>query len=189
MLSLITRLLWFTGWFAKETSAFQVYEWLLPGSRHQPGFAPKGKGVARAFGRQKLTSCRGKNMAIYLCNGAVAPLVLLLLAGGAAGASDRYPADWNHVHQETLEHYTDILRMHTTNPPGNEPRSPVTSRTFSIANELPRNFCARRGAPTWSPASTATARESGLVEKCATSANIFAQSTFLTASDDLWDWM
>jgi hypothetical protein len=79
-------------------------------------------------------------MAIYLCNGAVAPLVLLLLACGAAGASDRYPADWNHVHQETLEHYTDILRMHTTNPPGNEPRSPVTSRTFSIANELPRNF-------------------------------------------------
>ena len=52
-------------------------------------------------------------MAIYLCNGAVAPLVLLLLACGAAGASDRYPADWNHVHQETPEHYPAILRMDT----------------------------------------------------------------------------
>ncbi len=59
-------------------------------------------------------------MATYLCNRAAAPSVLLFLASSAAMASDRYPVDWSKIHAETLEHYTDILRMDTTNPPGNE---------------------------------------------------------------------
>src|SRR2546427_11391440 len=89
---------------------------------------------------QKIDILPRKNMAIYLCNGAVAPLVLLLLAGGAAMPSDRYRIDWNQVRRETLEHYINVLRMDTTNPPGTRPRSPVTSRTFSTAKELPRSF-------------------------------------------------
>ena len=91
-------------------------------------------------------------MAIYLCNGAVAPLVLLLLAGGAAMPSDRYPVDWNQVHQETLEHYTDILRMDTTNPPGNESRiaryvkdvldrEGVTAQIFTLDPERANVVC------------------------------------------------
>jgi acetylornithine deacetylase/succinyl-diaminopimelate desuccinylase-like protein len=43
-----------------------------------------------------------------------------LLAGGAARASDRYAVDWSKVHPETLEHYMRVLRVDTTNPPGNE---------------------------------------------------------------------
>jgi len=50
--------------------------------------------VAWACGGQKFDNLPGKNVAIYLCNGAAAPLVLLLLAGGAAIASDRCPVDW-----------------------------------------------------------------------------------------------
>src|SRR5947209_6629462 len=53
------------------------------------------------------------------CN-VFALLALALLGGGAAGASERYAVDWKKTHLETVEHYTRVLRMDTTNPPGNE---------------------------------------------------------------------
>jgi len=47
---------------------------------------------------------------------------LLLFAGSAASAAERYTIDWDKLQPETLEHYTHVLRIDTTNPPGNETR-------------------------------------------------------------------
>jgi acetylornithine deacetylase/succinyl-diaminopimelate desuccinylase-like protein len=47
-------------------------------------------------------------------------LVVVLLFAARAIAADRYTVQWDKVHQETLEHYTHVLRIDTTNPPGNE---------------------------------------------------------------------
>ncbi|MBZ5591403.1 MAG: M20/M25/M40 family metallo-hydrolase [Acidobacteriia bacterium] len=49
-----------------------------------------------------------------------AATVVLLLVAGSARASDRYPVRWEKVHAETLEHFTHVLRIDTSNPPGNE---------------------------------------------------------------------
>ena len=46
--------------------------------------------------------------------------VALLLLAGSASASDRYPVRWDKVHTETLEHFTHVLRINTSSPPGNE---------------------------------------------------------------------
>lgn len=56
-------------------------------------------------------------MAIFRCK-----LILLLLAAGAA-AQERYPVDWAKVAPETIAHYSALLRLDTTNPPGNETRA------------------------------------------------------------------
>lgn len=49
-------------------------------------------------------------------------LMLLLLAAAAAG-EDRYPVDWARVGPETIAHYSALLRLDTSNPPGNETRA------------------------------------------------------------------
>jgi acetylornithine deacetylase/succinyl-diaminopimelate desuccinylase-like protein len=49
-----------------------------------------------------------------------ATLVLSLAAGGTTRAADRYAVDWDKVRTETLEHYTHVLHIDSTNPPGNE---------------------------------------------------------------------
>src|SRR5579872_1063686 len=59
-------------------------------------------------------------MGTYRCNGAAALLGLCLWAGGGARAAERYAVDWDNVHAETLEHYTHLLRIDSSNPPGNE---------------------------------------------------------------------
>jgi|SRR5579859_4537733 len=86
----------------------------------------------------EITTCRKKTWQYTFCNGAAAPLVLLLLAGGAAMPSDRYPVDWNQVHRETLEYDTNVLRLDNANLPGNRSKIAVTSRTFLIAKALPQ---------------------------------------------------
>jgi len=94
-------------------------------------------------------------MAIYLCNGAAAPLVLLLLAGGAAMPSDRYPAGWNKVRQETLEPYTNVLRWRRPIRRGNESkivryvkdvrdREGVTAQLFDLDPERAHDSGAHR---------------------------------------------
>jgi acetylornithine deacetylase/succinyl-diaminopimelate desuccinylase-like protein len=46
----------------------------------------------------------------------------LLLAASAA-AQDRYPVDWKKLEPEILDRFTELLRIDTTNPPGNETRA------------------------------------------------------------------
>ena len=36
------------------------------------------------------------------------------------GAQDQYPVDWQAVEAESLEHFSNLIRMDTSNPPGNE---------------------------------------------------------------------
>lgn len=47
----------------------------------------------------------------------------LIAAIMPAFASERYPVPWSEVHAQTIEHYTHLLRIDTTNPPGNETRA------------------------------------------------------------------
>ena len=35
-------------------------------------------------------------------------------------AQDRYLVDWEAISNEALNHFTELLRINTTNPPGNE---------------------------------------------------------------------
>ena len=49
-------------------------------------------------------------------------LFIFLLAGLplAGVCQDRYPVDWEQVEEEALTHFTALLRIDTSNPPGNE---------------------------------------------------------------------
>ncbi len=48
--------------------------------------------------------------------------LMFLLTGCAANAAERYVVDWDKLQPETVEHYTHVLRIDTSNPPGNETR-------------------------------------------------------------------
>ena len=52
----------------------------------------------------------------------VAKVMVALLAPSASAlaASGPYSIDWNKVHTETIEHFIHVLRIDTSNPPGNE---------------------------------------------------------------------
>ncbi len=51
-------------------------------------------------------------------------IVTLLFAvfslGAVASAADRFPVDWNKLEPETMEHYISVLKLDTSNPPGDE---------------------------------------------------------------------
>jgi len=55
----------------------------------------------------------------WLCGWAAALLLVFVLAP-AAGAQDKYPVDWDKVAQETVQHFQALIRLNTSNPPGNE---------------------------------------------------------------------
>jgi len=48
---------------------------------------------------------------------------LLLLAALPSAAQDRYPVDWNKLEPEILDRFTTLLKIDTSNPPGNETRA------------------------------------------------------------------
>jgi acetylornithine deacetylase/succinyl-diaminopimelate desuccinylase-like protein len=53
-------------------------------------------------------------------------LSLLLIAfclAPFAFAADRYPVDWSKLEAETMEHYLSIIRIDTSNPPGDETKA------------------------------------------------------------------
>jgi len=52
----------------------------------------------------------------------LATALILVLSTSAAGAAERYAVDWNKIQPETLEYYTHVLRIDTSNPPGSETR-------------------------------------------------------------------
>ena len=47
-------------------------------------------------------------------------IMLMALWPIAAVSQDRYPVDWDDVAAESLSHFTALLRIDTSNPPGNE---------------------------------------------------------------------
>ena len=61
----------------------------------------------------------------------------------SASAQDRYPVDWQKLQPEVVDRFTELLRIDTTNPPGNETkavnairaifeREGIASRTFAL---------------------------------------------------------
>src|SRR5208283_1291232 len=50
-------------------------------------------------------------------------MALVLGAGCLASAADRYLVDWKQVDAELLEHFTALLKIDTSNPPGNETKA------------------------------------------------------------------
>jgi acetylornithine deacetylase/succinyl-diaminopimelate desuccinylase-like protein len=46
--------------------------------------------------------------------------LIVLLAAVPVALAQRAPVDWNKVNPETLEHYSNLLRIDTSSPPGNE---------------------------------------------------------------------
>jgi acetylornithine deacetylase/succinyl-diaminopimelate desuccinylase-like protein len=50
-------------------------------------------------------------------------LFALFSAGCMALAADRYPVDWKQIDAELLEHFTALLKIDTSNPPGNETKA------------------------------------------------------------------
>lgn len=47
----------------------------------------------------------------------------LLFLVWPALAADRFPVDWTKINPELLEHYSDLIRIDTSNPPGNETKA------------------------------------------------------------------
>src|SRR5260370_37856420 len=50
-------------------------------------------------------------------------LPCLLLLAASLPAADRYAADWNQLQPEIFEHYSNLIRIDTSNPPGNETKA------------------------------------------------------------------
>jgi len=50
-------------------------------------------------------------------------LLLVFAAVAAAQSQDRYPVDWRAVTPEIMQHFEDVLRIDTSNPPGNESKA------------------------------------------------------------------
>ena len=66
-----------------------------------------------------------------------------LALAAAASAQERYPVDWRKLEPEILERFTELLRIDTSNPPGNETkaanaikavleREGIATRTFAL---------------------------------------------------------
>src|ERR1051326_8234092 len=53
-------------------------------------------------------------------------------------AADKYPVDWNQLQPEIFEHYSNLIRIDTSSPPGNETK----------AAEYLKKVLEREGIPT-----------------------------------------
>jgi len=49
--------------------------------------------------------------------------LFFLLSASFVEAQDRYPVPWDKVEKETLEHFQALVRIDTSNPPGNETKA------------------------------------------------------------------
>jgi acetylornithine deacetylase/succinyl-diaminopimelate desuccinylase-like protein len=47
-------------------------------------------------------------------------LACFLWLAAAGAAQDRYPVDWRKLEPEILDRFTTLLKIDTSNPPGNE---------------------------------------------------------------------
>jgi acetylornithine deacetylase/succinyl-diaminopimelate desuccinylase-like protein len=50
-------------------------------------------------------------------------LACFLWLAAAAAAQNRYPVDWRKLEPEILDHFTTLLKIDTSNPPGNETKA------------------------------------------------------------------
>jgi acetylornithine deacetylase/succinyl-diaminopimelate desuccinylase-like protein len=62
-------------------------------------------------------------MEIFRCK--VVPLLLAFSATLFAQPAERYPVDWKKAGAESIERFLELLRIDTTNPPGNETKAAV----------------------------------------------------------------
>lgn len=60
-------------------------------------------------------------MEIFRCRRSAA--ALLIFAASLYAADDRYRVDWERVEPEIVEHFSNLLRIDTQNPPGNETKA------------------------------------------------------------------
>ena len=61
----------------------------------------------------------------------------LLIFAVSAGAQDRFLVDWDAIGEETLTHLSDLVRINTTNPPGQETLVVDYLRTILEAEGVP----------------------------------------------------
>ena len=88
---------------------------------------------------------------------AVSTIVCLLAFAAGAAQSPREP-DWTAVQTETMRHFQALLRLDTSNPPGNERRAAEYLKQVFDREGIPARILAVDPArPTSSPASRATA--------------------------------
>jgi acetylornithine deacetylase/succinyl-diaminopimelate desuccinylase-like protein len=52
-----------------------------------------------------------------------AVFLVFLMSAGLILAADRFPVDWDKTNAELMQHYTALLKIDTSNPPGNETRA------------------------------------------------------------------
>src|SRR5438045_576958 len=55
--------------------------------------------------------------------GTVKLVLALLLSALTLTAQSRYPVDWQKLEPEILERFSELLRIDTQNPPGNETKA------------------------------------------------------------------
>jgi acetylornithine deacetylase/succinyl-diaminopimelate desuccinylase-like protein len=74
-------------------------------------------------------------------------LSLLLLAATFASptlfAADRYAVDWQKLQPEIFEHYSDLIRIDTSNPPGNETKAAEYLKKIFDREGIPSQIYAR----------------------------------------------
>src|SRR5438128_8131917 len=51
------------------------------------------------------------------------PFLFFLALASPLFAADKYPVDWKHLEPEILEHYSNLIRIDTSSPPGNETKA------------------------------------------------------------------
>ncbi len=66
----------------------------------------------------------------------------LLLAAAAAFAQPRYPVDWRQLEPEILDRFGELLRIDSSNPPGNETRVAKLVQTFLQRDGIPSQLFA-----------------------------------------------
>ncbi len=69
------------------------------------------------------------------------PFYLALLAATLASpallAADKYPVDWNKLQPEILEHYSNLIKIDTSSPPGNETKAAQYLKTVLEREGIP----------------------------------------------------
>jgi acetylornithine deacetylase/succinyl-diaminopimelate desuccinylase-like protein len=87
-------------------------------------------------------NCPSLNFALSSIPNSAIVLVFALLFCLPATAQDRYPVDWAKVEPEILEHFTTLLKIDTTNPPGNETRVADAVQKILEAEGIPAKMYA-----------------------------------------------
>ena len=89
-------------------------------------------------------------------------LACCLLMAAAASAQDRQAVDWRKLEPEILATFTTLLKIDTSNPPGNETRAANAIKAILEREGHPvaSSLRSTRHAPIWWRASRAPARRS-----------------------------